>query len=60
MKEILILRVVHRTSGWWFNEKKKISFLELQKKKKEKNKGKLKAIKENIDMMVISYFIYKK
>ena len=59
MKEILILRVVHRTSGWWFNEKKKISFLELQKKKRKK-KGKLKAIKENIDMMVISYFIYKK
>ena len=29
-------------------------------KKKKKKKGKLKAIKENIDMMVISYFIYKK
>ena len=58
MKEILILRVVHRTSGWWFNEKKKISVSELQKKKKKR--GKLKAIKENIDMMVISYFIYKK
>ena len=38
--------------------KKKISVSELQKKKKKK--GKLKAIKENIDMMVISYFIYKK
>ena len=40
--------------------KKKISVSELQKKKKKKKKGKLKAIKENIDMMVISYFIYKK
>ena len=41
-------------------KKKKNQFFRITKKKKKKKKGKLKAIKENIDMMVISYFIYKK